>query len=116
MERFPKIIALVIVIALASGLASLGTQSLRVHALASERPSGCHEHGSQTPAPPSTSYQCCLTGHNIAVLQATQSEQPPFTIRSEFPVEPATSLLEDAGYIERTIASGAPPGVTPLRI
>jgi hypothetical protein len=101
----------------------------------SETSSGCHAHASaplthsplshsplprsplSTPIPTPMSYQCCLTGHDVAVVQASQSSRPltecaRLTVR----IEP---LLAEClvGAFEFTAAvSSDLPDTTQLRI
>lgn len=89
----------------------------------------CHAHGGmspqsphsqsqspQGPSPTPVSYQCCLTGHNVAVVQASQSPQPSnrcihfvSTIASAFAIRSAEIELSAILYVD-------PPGMAPLRI
>jgi len=93
-----------------------------------ERSAGCHAHGGQSfplsPLPPSplpapVSYQCCLTGHDAAVVPASTSPQPP----AQCQYAPVTLQIQSAltayslGDLEVSmLLSADPPGTTPLRI
>ena len=94
-----------------------------------ERREGCHAHGSRTfphaptPHPPSGgspvpgSYQCCLTGHDAAVVQASLSTQPSdqsvaVALKSEPPLRECALLALE---ISAALSAG-PPLRTPLRI
>ncbi len=105
-----------LVVMMATGASSLGVQSLQLHAQREERSSGCHEHGSSSPSPRPASYQCCLTGHNTAVLPATHTAAIVHEFRGELLTQPSVSALNGSGLTERAIFSGDPPGATPLRI
>jgi hypothetical protein len=115
MRHLAKIVVLVVMTAV--GASSLGAQSFLFQAQLQQRPAGCHEHGSNPPAPQSTGYQCCLTGHNTAVPQTSQSPEPIlYDIQTELVIEsPVISLV--AGSLECfAVSSGDPPRATPLRI
>jgi len=91
-----------------------------------ERPAGCHAHGgrslpdSQLPpsAPPApASRQCCLTGHDVAVVQASHHTPPsqPWT-RVTVQIAPALTECFLSGPEVSMVLSADPPGLTPLRI
>jgi hypothetical protein len=116
MRHLAKIVVLVVMTAV--GGSSLGA-SLLLQAQPDQRPAGCHEHGSKAPAPESTSYQCCLTGHNSALPQTSQSPEPIvhniYNVHSELVIESPMSSLVAFGFKNFAVSSGDPPG-TPLRI
>jgi len=87
---------------------------------------GCHGHVGETlpdshlphsrrPAP--VSYQCCLTGHEAAVVEASYSPQPSFQC-SHFirRIESAPTARCLEGLEVLMVLSADPPGTTPLRI
>ena len=115
MEHFAKLVAFFVMGAVSVN--SLGARPLLLHSQAQEPPARCHEHGSKAPAPHSTNYQCCLTGHNTAVPQASHSPEP---ILHDTQIEPLIDSpigsLEIGGFGQLTVSSGDPPGATPLRI
>jgi hypothetical protein len=123
-----RILGLLLIAALVT--AALPTGSLAVagadgapSAAVDERPAVCHAHGSKSlplsPLPAPVSYQCCLTGHDAAVVPASTSPQPPAQCQRA----PVTLQIESAltayflGDLEVSmLLSGDPPGTTPLRI
>jgi hypothetical protein len=131
-----KILGLLLIAALL--IATLATRSLALavadhapSAALDERPSGCHAHGGQSlpplhnsalphsPLPAPVSYQCCLTGHDAAVVPASTSPQPP----AQCQYTQVTLQIESAltacflGDLEVSmLLSADPPGTTPLRI
>lgn len=125
-----RILGLLLIAALL--MATLATRSLAVaiavadHAPSARvdgRPAGCHAHGGQSlplsPLPAPVSYQCCLTGHDWAVVQASTSPQPP----AQCQYTPVTLQIEFAltayflgGLEVSMLLSADPPGTTPLRI
>ena len=129
-----KILGLLQIVALA--MATLATGSLLAVALADHAPSaalgertaGCHAHGGQSlplsplphsPLPAPVGYQCCLTGHDAAVVPAPISPQFPAQCQGT----QVTPQIESAltGYLlgeleVSMVLSADPPGTTPLRI
>jgi len=115
MERFAKLVVLLVMVAVSAS--SLGAQAFLLPAQPQQPPAGCHEHGSKAPARHSTNYQCCLTGHNTAVPQTFHSPQPILQdIRIELLIDSPIGSLETGGLRQLTVSSGDPPGATPLRI
>jgi len=123
-----KILGLLLIAALVT--ATLATRSLAVagadgapSAAVDERPAGCHAHGGQSlplsPLPAPVSYQCCLTGHDAAVVPASTSPQPP----AQWQYTQVTLQMQSAltayflgGLEVSMLLSADPPGTTPLRI
>jgi hypothetical protein len=116
-------------------MATLATRSLAIavadhapSAAVDERPAGCHAHGGQSlppsplprsPLPAPVSYQCCLTGHDAAVVPASTSPQPP----AQCQYTQVTLQIQSAltayilGDLEVSmLLSADPPRTTPLRI
>jgi hypothetical protein len=135
MKYGSKILGLLLIAALL--MATLSTRSLAVgvavadhapSAAVDERPAGCHAHGGQNlplssppryPLPAPVSYQCCLTGHDAAVVPASASPQPP----AQYQYTRVTLQIQSAltayflGALEVSMVPSAdPPGTTPLRI
>jgi hypothetical protein len=126
-----KILGLLLIAALVSAPLPTGALVLAAadhvpSAAVDERPAGCHAHGGQSlplsqlphsPLPAPASYQCCLTGHDAAVVPASTSPQPP---APSAPVPPQIeSLLTGyflGGLEVSMVPSAEPPGTTPLRI
>ena len=130
-----KILGLLLIAALVT--TTLATRSLAVgvavadhapSAAVDERLAGCHAHGGQSlplsplprsPLPAPVSYQCCLTGHDAAVVPASTSPQPlaqcqyaPVTLQ----IESALTAYFLGGFEVSMLLSAEPPGTTPLRI
>src|SRR5258706_5758944 len=115
MGPFAKSFSLLLLMLVAAS--SLGNGWLLIYAQPLEQPAGgCHEPVSKAPAPQSTSYQCCLTGHNVAVPQTSHSVEPLLPNIQSAPVveAPVTSPVVRLGTT--FVSSGDPPGVTTLRI
>ena len=115
MGPFAKFSVLLLIMVMGGN--SLGNGWLLIYAQPLEQAAGsCHEPGSKAPPTQSTSYQCCLTGHNVAVPQASHSAEPLLhNIQIERVV--AAPVTSPAVRLEKTlISSGDPPGVTALRI
>ena len=133
MKYESKILGLLLIAALV--MATLTTPSSAVTVAAAdhapsatldERPAGCHAHGGQSlplsplphsPLPAPASYQCCLTGHDAAVVPDSISPQPPAQCAAV--PRQIESLLTGYFLVDfevSMIPSADPPGITPLRI
>jgi len=81
-----------------------------------EHRSGCHEHGGKTPAQ-APNHDCCLTGHDVAVLQVSHVPRP--LIQGPLAALELQTLL-DAAFSAATkpssVSSPDPPDIVPLRI
>jgi len=91
----------------------------------SERPVGCHAHGGTSRSVPPThslpptpvSHQCCLTGHDAAVVQVSDYT-PPWHQVTRVTLHFASALTECSfnGSEEFMVLGPDPPGIPPLRI
>jgi hypothetical protein len=62
-------------------------------------------------------YQCCLAGHDAALVQASRQIQPsPQSSQVAVRIEPALKVSSFDGLEASTFISADPPGTTPLRI
>jgi hypothetical protein len=132
MKYESKILGLLLIAALV--MATLTTRSSAVTVAADhapsaalgERPAGCHAHGGQSlplsplphsPLPAPVSYQCCLTGHDAAVVPDSISPQPPAQCAAVHrQIEPLLTGYFLGDFEASMIPSADPPGMTPLRI
>jgi hypothetical protein len=84
-------------------------------------PAGCHSPESTAPASPSpvpTSYQCCMSGHNAAIPNAS------FTLRSGIAQLWALTSVDGPSLdfvssltLDKLLApSNSPPSAAPLRV
>jgi len=94
---------------------------LAVNCLAAQVPapaaapqSSCHEHGDGTPRPANAKYQCCLTGHDVAIPQVSILIEP--TMQVSAVSLPAAPLPATEFFNVVRVLSEDPPGATPLRI
>jgi len=85
-------------------------------------PAGCHRHASNSlpdshpPHPVPASYQCCLTGHDAAVVKTSCSPQPAAECAPLTAQIVPTLPVRGSGVEVRLVPSADPPGTTPLRI
>jgi len=91
-----------------------------------EHPTGCHAHGGKSlpdsqlphsPRPAPASHQCCLTGHDVAMVQPSHPT-PPSRQWTQVAVQIMAALTE-CSYEESDVSmvlAADPPGMTPLRI
>jgi hypothetical protein len=114
MARSSSLVAFLLMAAVS--FTSLSAQAGTLTAQTNERPSGCHGHGNRAPAPEPTNYKCCLSGHNIAIPQSSDSPQPAFT-STILEMLVAPPIAESVRALPRILSfsSGGPPG-SPLRI
>ena|ERR1700687_3725667 len=120
------LIAALVTAALPTGALVLAAADHAPSAAVDERSAGCHAHAGQSlplsqlphsPLPAPASYQCCLTGHDAAVVPASTSPQPP---APSAPVPPQIESLLTGYFLDglevAMVPSAEPPGTTPLRI
>jgi len=103
------------VLLLAVCLGSIPAQALAI--ASNQQPAGCHEHREKTPTQSPTSYQCCLYGHDSAIVTAfslvqSDLQQSPAASDSELPTQQALVPIVES----LRVSSGDPPDVLPLRI
>jgi hypothetical protein len=98
----------------------------RVPATPTERIGSCHAH-SQTgipvprregpPAPGSSNYKCCLTGHDSALVPLIQGQRPfAHGFRLAVQVQPTRVTSATTACQITAIVCGDPPNITALRI
>jgi len=130
-----EILELLLIAALVMSTLATGVRAEADHAASSSslslaapapRSASCHSQGSKTlpdsqkshsPRPAPVSYQCCLTGHDAAVVRALFVPHPSGQgTRLGLGREPAltTCCLRDLEV--SMVLSADPPGSTPLRI
>src|ERR1700730_17137493 len=74
MQRTSGMIAVLLLVVTAAAVP--GAHALAFSAAQPAHPAGCHSHGPPTPAPAPTSFQCCVTGHQAAIPNASFSPRP----------------------------------------
>ncbi|HXY04239.1 MAG TPA: hypothetical protein VEI49_11740 [Terriglobales bacterium] len=107
-----KIVAglLMLVFAVAPALGALSFGMLVQRAA-----SGCHHSKHRSPAPKSTDYSCCTSGHSGALLQSGYRVEVHCLQSNVMPVVAPTSS-ESPGRTHLIFPSEDPPGFVPLRI
>jgi len=108
--------ALGLLVLIVAMLGSASTQSPFPFS-AHEKPSGCHQHGKNMPSPaPNDHYQCCIAGHESAIVQPPAG--PPLIpdATSLLALEPTFQHVSYIATVANDIASFSPPGAIPLRI
>jgi hypothetical protein len=139
-----EILGLLLIAILAMATSATGYLTAADHASGSsvellsapgERPASCHAHGrmslsdSQLPhspvshssvplsSPPApVRYECCLTGHDVAVVQAPHYTSPSHQwTRVTMQIPPLTEYIFSGSEVSMLV-SADPPGTTPLRI
>jgi hypothetical protein len=79
-----------------------------------EHSAGCHQHGGNAPA---RGYNCCLTGHNVALLHAFYQLRPAIRpVSSDFLTCPSFGTEPFAAGFSCLNHSVDPGGAIPLRI
>jgi hypothetical protein len=103
---------LVLVVAMLGSAWAQSPFALSVH----EKPAGCHQHGNSSPShSPNDHYQCCIAGHESAIVQASVVPHVMPEAASPLTIEPAPQHVYIAA-VASDIASSSPPGAIPLRI
>jgi hypothetical protein len=88
------------------------------HAPAPAPAAGCHHHGQKPSVPQPASYRCCLSGHNVAILQTSNVEKLA-VLHIASPAAVPESLTGQALPDELSnvlVPPGDPPGIFALRI
>ncbi len=127
-----KILGLLLIAALVMATRSLAVAVAGADntpsAAVDERPAGCHAHGGQSlplsplphsPLPAPVNYQCCLTGHDAAVVSASTSPQRPAQCQYAqvtLQIQSALTAYFLGGLEISMLLSADPPGTNPLRI
>jgi hypothetical protein len=126
-----KIVGLLLIAALAlSTLATRGwaesNHPSKPPAVPGERAAGCHghdgaplPHSPRSPArlPAPVDYQCCVVGHDAAVVRASYFAQTSAEVsRVSAQVEPAPTVSRLSELEVPLFLSAEPPGSGPLRI
>jgi hypothetical protein len=112
MEKVFKVAALLLIVTV--GASAMQSQWITIEAQPTQSSGGCHEHGGKMPAP--ASYQCCLTGHNAAVLQIPYSPEPFHVFPIELAGEDSSHKSQAASSDKISVPAAGPPGSNPLRI
>lgn len=110
MKRLGRVMALVLLMAMASPLA------LAYGPAQSPQPAGCHQHGQKAPAPGPVSYQCCRAGHQFAAVREAVNLRAPFLPVSRVVEFAATASAEVGCQAQSRPLDLGSPGVTTLRI
>jgi hypothetical protein len=131
MKFASKILRLSLIAALAAATFVTGVWAGVDHpskppAVPGERAAGCHGHDGAPPShsprsparlPAPVDYQCCVVGHDAAVVRASYFAQTSAEVsRASAQVEPAPTV---SGFSELEVSlflSAEPPGSAPLRI
>lgn len=94
------------------------TQAMPFAAAPARHAAGCHGYGPATPVPASTSYECCVSGHQAAVPIASFSLRfaDAQVCRLNGCDGPGFVLLPSLKPAMLVFPSNSPPGLAPLRI
>src|SRR5271157_3452620 len=111
MNRLPKIIAVVVLVAVAASLSPAQGMVLP----ATSHPAGCHSHRPQGPSRAPVNHQCCVSGHEAAMptagfscaIQLSASDG----VQKTLPVSSASKVSAPSVFL-----ADSPPGSAPLRI
>ena len=117
-----KSVGLVLIVALAITTAPMsGWAEVENGGVTGEPTAGCHMHGGGSlpaqPLSPPTSYRCCLTGHDTAIVRTVFIAQPSVEMLDL--VVTNTPALNLSNWCELQVSAvllNDPPGLTPLRV
>jgi hypothetical protein len=113
MKNFRLIVALMLLLAAAVSPSMAGA-SMRNPAAS---PGGCHEHGKKVPAPQQTDYACCVAGHGVAVVQASDVRQTPLQASLNMvPTAAPQGVAAELNQQLSLVSSASPPTLSSLRI
>jgi len=95
-----------------------GAQALSFSAPSVGHPAGCHSHGPAIPSPMAPRYQCCVTGHQAAIPNASFSSRPLDALICGLAgsQQPRCGIACDRHFVMFVVPSNSPPGAAPLRI
>jgi len=119
MHRLLRMVAAVLLIPMAMALP--GAQAMSSPAVPAHHSAGCHGQAPATRFPAPTSYQCCASGHQAALPNAS------FALLSSISVVAQRCSLDGSGGPRLSFVSwlhsavlvvpfSSPPGAAPLRI
>ena len=107
---------LVLAVMIAAGANALAMPTIGVMARPHKRPAGCHDHGGKGSVPAPQSYQCCQTGHNVALVRVSCLPHLASQVAEMLADEPQIAAPTGRSWEPVTVFSGDSPGPTPLRI
>jgi hypothetical protein len=116
MQRTSGMVALLLLVVTVAAFP--GAHALAFSATQPAHPPGCHHHGPATPSPAPISFQCCVTGHQAAMPNASFS---PGDLAARLCALAAGEQFSQGFALGRLPAmliapSNSPPGTAPLRI
>jgi hypothetical protein len=116
MQRTSGMIAVLLLVVTAAAVP--GAHALAFLTTQPGHPAGCHNDGPATPAPAPNCLQCCVSGHQAAMPNASFSSLPldarPCGLAADEPLCPGFVL--DPPSVTFVVPSNSPPGAAPLRI
>jgi hypothetical protein len=77
--------------------------------------SGCHHSDHRTPAPKSSDYSCCKSGHSTALLQSSCAAEIG-CLQSDMMVMASAILSASPNHTDLIFPFEHPPGLVPLRV
>ncbi|HEY3619447.1 MAG TPA: hypothetical protein VGK96_21770 [Candidatus Sulfotelmatobacter sp.] len=116
MHRTSGMIAVMLLVVMAGAFP--GAHALVFLTMQPAHPAGCHGHGPATPVPAPTSFQCCVSGHQAAMPNASFS---PGALAVGLCALAAAKQVSPGFALDRLpamliVPSNSPPGAAPLRI
>jgi hypothetical protein len=114
MQSSGRMIAGLLLVVIAASLP--GMHALAFSAVQPSHPAGCHSHGPATPHP--ASFQCCASGHQAAMPNATFSPRAMDVqlCRLAAGEEGRFRFASDRHSVMFVVPSNSPPDIAPLRI
>jgi hypothetical protein len=112
-----RMIAVLLLVTMTAALP--GAQALGFPAMEASHPAaGCHSHGPATPSPAPTSYQCCVSGHDVAIPNVSFSSRPLASRLCGLAADKQLCLgfAPDRHSVMFVLPADSPPGAAPLRI
>jgi hypothetical protein len=112
-----RMIAVLLLVTMTAALP--GAPALGFPAMEARHPAaGCHGHGPATPSPEPTSYQCCVSGHDVAIPNASFSSRLLASRLCGLAADEQLRLgfAPDRHSVMFVLSANSPPGAAPLRI
>ena len=112
MKPLFKMVTLLAMVAVSAS--AIQAQGLALQSQPARSSGACHDPGRQAPVPPK-GYQCCLTGHDVAVPQSVHVQEAIHFTQSDLIEKFPAAVLAGGSSLQTLARAAGPPGGIPLR-